>query len=124
MHRPRPVSRRLKGFLTGLVAFLPFLTGCLVGIGPRAVRQEHSMYNEQVVQTLNEQMLLNLVRLRYNDTPMFLDLGTIVAQYSVERHLNGNGGIVCRIGSPGDVGDRAIARANVPAVDLPSKRRH
>ena len=67
--------------------------GCLSGLGPRALRQEHSAYNRQVSESANEQLLLNLVRLRYNDTPLFLSIGTIVAQYSLESRVGGGAGL-------------------------------
>lgn len=56
------------------------LVGC-AGIGPRAIRHERFNYNEAVVRTFDEQMLLNLVRLRYRDTPYFLDVANISTQY-------------------------------------------
>lgn len=81
---PAPTSpqRSLLGLVFALVA-----GGCVHGLGPKAIRQEHSDYNRQVVASANEQILLNLVRLRYNDTPLFLGIGTIVAQYSLENHV-------------------------------------
>src|SRR5262249_41075283 len=33
-------------------------------------------------------MLLNLVRLRYNDSPFFLELGSVVSQYTYDASLN------------------------------------
>ena len=47
-------------------------------------------------------MLLNLVRLRYNDTPLFLELGSVVAQYGYDASLNAGGTV--RRGSSGTVG--------------------
>lgn len=82
----RPGSwRAFAGLLVGTIV----VTGCVSGLGPRALRQEQTDYNEQVVASSNEQLLLNLVRLRYNDTPLFLGIGTIVAQYSLESRIGG-----------------------------------
>jgi len=39
-------------------------------------------YNESLQATNNEQMLLNLVRLRYLDTPFFLDVGNVTTQFT------------------------------------------
>ena len=39
-------------------------------------------YNNTIQQTSNEQMLLNLVRLRYCDTPFFLDVNGVTTQFS------------------------------------------
>lgn len=69
------------------------IAGCVAGIGPRAIKKEQFNYNEQVVKSANQQMLLNLVRLRYNDTPLFLELGTVVAQYSLEGRVGGGGNV-------------------------------
>jgi len=52
------------------------LVGC-VSVGPRAIRGARFDYNEAVVRTFDEQMLLNLVRLRYRDTPYFLEVSSI-----------------------------------------------
>jgi hypothetical protein len=67
-----------------LVAGVVMLTGCGTGIGPRSIGNERILYNEVLRKTQDEQLLLNLVRLRYNDTTQFLDLGSVVAQYGVE----------------------------------------
>jgi len=49
--------------------------------GPARLRQDRAGYNHAIVHTANEQMLLNLVRLRYRDTPMFLQVSNISTQY-------------------------------------------
>lgn len=35
-------------------------------------------------------MLLNIIRLRYGDTPIFLEVGSIVNQYILEQELAGS----------------------------------
>ncbi len=74
-------------WLTVLVG-LCVLPGCGTGIGPRSIGNERIIYNEVLRKTQDEQLLLNLVRLRYNDTTQFLDLGSVVAQYGVETRSN------------------------------------
>ena len=44
-------------------------------------------YNATIQQTNNEQMLLNLVRLRYCDTPYFLDVSGVTNQFSQKGKL-------------------------------------
>ena len=73
----------------GLWALLA--SGCATGLGPKAVRGERPDYNRQIVRSADAEMLLNLVRLRYNDTPLFLELNTVVAQYGYEASLNASG---------------------------------
>jgi hypothetical protein len=44
----------------------------------------HRPYNEAVKEVAEEQLLLNLVRLRYNDDPTRLDVSSIAAQYELD----------------------------------------
>jgi hypothetical protein len=55
--------------------------GC--SFGPRALECTHGKYNESVKHVYEEQLLLNLVRLRYNDGPNRLDVSSIAAQYEL-----------------------------------------
>ena len=44
------------------------LGGCTTRLGPKAIRRERPDFNQQIVRSGEEQMLPNLVRLRYSDT--------------------------------------------------------
>src|SRR5215471_21411192 len=68
-------------------------SGCATGLGPKAVRSERPDYNQQIVRSADAEMLLNLVPLRYNDTPLFLELGSVVATYGYDASLNASGTI-------------------------------
>ncbi len=59
------------------------LLGCVTNLGPRAITRANFSYNEAVSRSWNEQFVLNLVRLRYRDTALFLEIGTILAQYEL-----------------------------------------
>lgn len=54
--------------------------GCL---GPSAIRSTRLRYNEAVHATNDEQLLINLVRLRYADSPIFIDLPNITSQFEL-----------------------------------------
>jgi len=63
-----------------IALFLVFaLSGCQSYFGPTALQNTHSAYNQAIATTLNEQMLLNLVRMRYRDRPFFLKVGSVTA---------------------------------------------
>jgi hypothetical protein len=67
--------------------------GCFTGLGPQAIRTERSDYNEQIAGSGDRELLLNLVRLRYNDSPLFLELGAVVTQYGMTASLSASGHI-------------------------------
>ena len=46
-------------------------------LGPRSISVTRPLYNEAVQQTEAQQLLLNIVRQRYNDPVMFLDVTSI-----------------------------------------------
>lgn len=46
-------------------------------LGPTAIKAQRTLYNEAVQQTEAQQLLLNIVRQRYNDPVMFLDVTNI-----------------------------------------------
>jgi hypothetical protein len=90
--------------LISLAGPMLFCSGCTTGLGPYAVRADRPDYNEQIVRSANSEMLLNLVRLRYDDTPLFLELGAVVSQYSVNSAFNGSG----QVTSPGGAGSATL----------------
>src|SRR5262245_23581603 len=85
----RSAGRLCAGLISGLVAVLG--SGCATGLGPRALRSERPDYNQQIVRSADAELLLNLVRLRYNESPLFLELGSVVAQYGYDAALNAGG---------------------------------
>ena len=64
-------------------------TGC-GSIGPGTVTRDRLDYAESVGDSWKTQMLFNLVKLRYGDIPVFMDVGQVVAGYSVQRSATAN----------------------------------
>ncbi|MDR3317616.1 MAG: hypothetical protein LBS71_02310 [Puniceicoccales bacterium] len=48
------------------------MSGCS-SLGPRTVERVHYEYNTAIAKTADEQLLLNIVRLKYRDNPYFLE---------------------------------------------------
>jgi len=71
----------LRSFLAAAV-----LTGCS-SFGPSALQQSRLQYNEVVKTTTEQQLLLNIVRLRYTDTPSSLAVSAIAAQFEVSKNF-------------------------------------
>ena len=79
--RRLPIRGRPGPWLALLAAGLAAASGgCL---GPAAVRSTRLKYNEAVRITNDEQILTNIVRLRYADSPVFIDLPSITSQFEL-----------------------------------------
>ncbi|MCX6356890.1 MAG: hypothetical protein NT045_03285 [Candidatus Aureabacteria bacterium] len=61
-----------------IAACLALVCGCR-SLGPSALRTTYPQYNETLARNLNQEFLLNLVRLKYRDTPFFLDVSNITS---------------------------------------------
>jgi hypothetical protein len=62
-------------------------------IGPNTIANGRFDYNEAIVRSFDTQMLLNLVRLRYQDSILFLDLTSVVASYRREATVGTSAGV-------------------------------
>ena len=63
--------------------------GCTVG--PQLYKTSFSEYNDAVRQTLDEQMLANLVRMRYYQSPIFLQVSSLNTSFSVGATVGATG---------------------------------
>ena len=72
------------------VLFILTLGGLTAGcvLGPGTVIRDRFDYSAAVADSWKSQMLLHLVRTRYGDTGVFLDVGQIVAGYTVETTVS------------------------------------
>jgi len=76
-----------KAFKWGLlIVFLLIPTGC-TAIGPHTVVRDRFDYTTAVSDSWKAQMLVNMVKLRYGDTPTFLEVTSVINQYSVEGQV-------------------------------------
>ena len=65
------------------MALLVACLGAAGCVGPRAISHTRMRYNEVYRSTNDEQLLLNIVRLRYADSPVFIDLPNITSQFEL-----------------------------------------
>jgi hypothetical protein len=84
-------TARWRGPARGVALALAVLaaSGCL---GPNAVRWTRLRYNEAYRGSNDEQLLVNIVRLRYADSPVFIDLPNITSQFELAASGNYLGG--------------------------------
>lgn len=76
-----------KTFPLPVMICILLLAGCT--LGPRQIPKGRLEYNEAVQRSFREELLLNLVRLRYRETPEFLSVGGIAAQYTFDGTAGG-----------------------------------
>jgi hypothetical protein len=66
------------------------LSGC-THLGPQTVAVDRFDYSTAIADSWKQQTLLNIVKLRYMDLPVFVDVASIVSGYSMETAINVNG---------------------------------
>ena len=69
-----------------LVILMAYLTGCS-GIGPKSVSRDRFDYVNAISESWKRQTLLNLLKTRYADAPVFMDVASVINQYAVEGEL-------------------------------------
>ena len=67
--------------LVGGLALLTGSTGC--SFGPKVLEKTHGHYNESIRRVYEEQLLENIIRCRYNESPFKLTVSSIAAQYEL-----------------------------------------
>jgi hypothetical protein len=82
------MHRRL--LTSGLLCLALILSAC-EAVGPRALRAGRTDYNAAMKSTDAEQLLLNIVRMRYSDKPYFLTIASVSATTEVNAAI-GTGG--------------------------------
>jgi hypothetical protein len=81
--------RNNQSILSAALA-ITLLSGC-THLGPKTVAVDRFDYSSAIADSWKQQTLLNIVKLRYMDLPVFVDVSSIVAGYSMQTGVTVNG---------------------------------
>jgi hypothetical protein len=88
----------LPTMLRTLVLLCAALTSGCAAVGPRTVLVDRHDYSNAIAESWKQQALLNIVKTRYMDLPVFIDVASIVAGYSLQTGVT-VGGVVSSSGA-------------------------
>ena len=97
-------------YAVAAVAILLF-SGC-TNIGPKTVPRDRFDYNTAISDSWKEQTLLNIVKLRYADMPLFVEVASVVSGYTLEGSVNLGG----NVSSQGGVSGGLVLAGNVREI--------
>ena len=70
-----------------LVIISSIFLGC-TKYGPGFLQSERSQYNQAIQKTNDEQLILNLVRLKYHDSPLFMEVSNIASRFTFQNDIS------------------------------------
>jgi hypothetical protein len=70
-----------------------WITAGCGSIGPNTVGRDRFDYVSAISESLKQQILLNIVKLRYADVPVFMDVGQVISGYELEGTLTASGNL-------------------------------
>ena len=63
------------------------LAGC-ASIGSHKIEPDRAAFTNAIGESWKSQMLLNIVKIRYGDAPVFLDVASVISSYAMEEQVN------------------------------------
>jgi hypothetical protein len=79
----KKINRTIFAVIWGTMS----LSGC-ASLGPKNISPDRISYVEEIGESWKQQMLLNIVKIRYFDPPTFLDVSSVINQYGMENQVN------------------------------------
>ena len=86
---------RLTGgplWITTVILFSSIISAC-GSIGPSTVNRDRFDYISAISESWKQQTLLNIVKIRYFDAPVFMEVGQVISGYELEGTLTSGGAV-------------------------------
>ena len=77
----------MRAALAGVCLGALVLTGC-TSIGPATIERDRFDYVTTISDSWKRQILLNLLKVRYADAPVFMDVASVISSYSLEGEIS------------------------------------
>ena len=87
---PHQLDYGVRTAVTGLLVIGVVVLSACTSIGPQRIESDNTAYNDALGEAWKRQMLLNMVKLRYGDTPVFINVASLINQYSLEGQVSLN----------------------------------
>jgi hypothetical protein len=102
-------------FVVGLVVLILGITSCS-HLGTVVLPPDRLAYNRAILESDEQQTLLNIVRLRYTDTPYFMTVNNVVSQFSFGN--NYSVGVSNSAGPPSllGTGNASVSYSEAPTI--------
>ena len=111
-------GRLVSAVLAGMMLWI--ISGC-GSIGPKTVDRDRFDYITAISESWKRQTLLNIVKLRYADVPVFMEVGQVISGYELEGTLSAGGGFMTgNKGAQGNLGDFLNFGAGGRYLDRPT----
>ena len=105
-------SRASSGTAVLLAAMGVLLAGC-ASVGPATVTRDRFDYVATISDSWKRQTLLNLLKVRYSDAPVFMDVSSVISSYSLQGDISlggqfasSGGGNLGTVGATGRYADQ------------------
>lgn len=107
----------MSKILTFVTCGLALLSaGCIhPKIGPNSLPRDRALYSVSLADSWKEQTLLNIIKVRYIDPPVYVDVGNIVASYTLTQGA-AVGGTVVPSGSSNATLGGSLTFSNSPTI--------
>lgn len=117
--RRRPYHEAPPGGALLILLLALGAAGC-ASLGPRSIARDRLDYDRAIAESWKQQLLLNLVKIRYGDAPVFMEVASVISSYSLDTQVDlgaswqaGEGGLDTRtLGGSARYSDRPTITYN------------